>query len=130
MLSRQRIRQALARVTHEECVACAGTGRKRLLSGLALRVLREMQARVARSRGRGGLEVRAPLAVVEWIKKHRSTALRDLKQVCTGPVRLEADLRLAPDGWAMKGLAPDGSSVGTRPAGAVPPAGPAGSAKP
>ena len=114
MLSRQRIRQALSRVTHEECSVCAGTGRRRLLSGLALRVLREMQARVARSRGRGGLEVRAPVAVVEWIKKHRSTALRDLKQVCTGPVRLEADARLAPDGWAMKGLAPDGSALGAR----------------
>jgi Ribonuclease G/E len=131
MLSRQRIRQALSRVTHEDCNVCAGTGKRRLLSGLSLRVLREMQARVARSRGRGGLEVRAPLAVVEWIKKHRSTALRDLKQVCTGPVRLEADLRLAPDGWAMKGLAPDGSALGsTRTAGVAPPAGPSGGVKP
>jgi Ribonuclease G/E len=128
MLSRQRIRQALSRVTHEECAVCAGTGRRRLLSGLALRVLREMQARVARSRGRGGLEVRAPVAVVEWIKKHRSTALRDLKQVCTGPVRLEADVRLAPDGWAMKGLAPDGSALSSR-LPAVPPAQP-GAVKP
>jgi Ribonuclease G/E len=108
MLSRQRIRQALMRVTHEECSACTGTGRRRLLSGLSLRVLREMQARVSRSRGRGGLEVRAPVAIVEWLKKHRSTALRDLRQVCTGPVRLEADARLPGDGWAMKGLAPDG----------------------
>jgi hypothetical protein len=116
MLSRQRIRQALQRVTHEECSACAGTGRRRLVSGLSLRVLREVQARVARSRGRGGLEVRVPPPVAEWLKKHRSTALRDLRQVCTGPIRLEADARLASDGWAMRGLPPGGDA----PAGAGP----------
>jgi Ribonuclease G/E len=120
MLSRQRIRQALMRVTHEECAACAGAGRKRLLSGLALRVLREMQARVARSRGRGGIEVRAPGPVVDWLKKNRPNALRDLRQVCTGPVRLEPDGRLPADGWAMRGLAPDGPAPRTSPAGGAP----------
>ncbi|MFM8385373.1 MAG: ribonuclease E/G [Planctomycetia bacterium] len=124
MLSRQRIRQAVFRVTSEDCAACAGTGRRRLLSGQALRVLREIQARVARSRGRGGVEVRAPGAVVEWLNKHRPNALRDLRSVCTGPVRLEVDGKLPPDGWAMRGLAPDG------PVAARPGAAPKGPARP
>ena len=66
-----------------------------------------MQARVARSRGRGGLEVRAPAAVCAWIRKHRSGDLRAIKRACSGPITLEADDRLARDGWAMKGLAPE-----------------------
>ena len=106
VLSRQRIRQALSRVTHDVCVTCAGTGRRRQISGLGLRVLREMQARIARSRGRGGLEVRAPAEVVTWIRKNRSQALKQLTKSCSGPITLEADARLAVDGWAMKGLPP------------------------
>ncbi|MHC5011215.1 MAG: ribonuclease E/G, partial [Planctomycetota bacterium] len=65
VLSRQRIRQALSRVTHEECGSCGGTGRRRHAVGLGLRVLREMEARAARSRGRGGLEVRLPQPVLD-----------------------------------------------------------------
>ena len=109
-LSRQRIRQALTRVTHEACEPCGGTGRRRQVSGLGLRVVREMEARVARSRGRGGLEVRAPAEVIAWIKKNRNAALKQLKRDCTGPVKLESDDRLAADGWAMKGLPPAGGS--------------------
>ncbi|MFM8979118.1 MAG: ribonuclease E/G, partial [Planctomycetia bacterium] len=124
MLSRQRIRQAVVRVTFEECSTCSGTGRRRLLSGLSLRVLRELQARVSRSRGRGGIEVRAPAAVVEWLNKHRPNALRDLRAVCTGPLRLEVDGKLPADGWAMRGLAPDG------PVPARPPAGPRAPGRP
>jgi ribonuclease E len=115
ILSRQRIRQALTRVTHEECTACGGTGRRRLVSGLGLRVLREMQARLARSKGRVGLEVRAPQPVVDWIKKHRSGALRDLRQASAGAIRVEPDARLAADGWAMKGLPPEGAAPGSAP---------------
>ncbi len=111
VLSRQRIRQALNRVTHESCVDCAGTGRRRQVSGLGLRVLREMQARVARSRGRGGLEVRAPKEVISWIKKNRPAVLKELKRECSGPVTLEADSRLAVDGWAMKGAPPPGGTL-------------------
>ncbi len=108
VLSRQRIRQALSRLTHEACNTCGGTGHRRLLSGLGLRVLREMQARVARSRGRGGLEVRAPDEVIGWLKKHRGSAVKELRKACSGPINLEADTRLATDGWAMKGLPPSG----------------------
>ena len=106
VLSRQRIRQALTRITHEECNSCHGTGRLRHSVGLGLRVLREMQARVVRSRGRGGLEVRAPQGVVAWIKRSRGHVIRQLKRECSGPITLEADSRLAADGWAMKGLPP------------------------
>jgi Ribonuclease G/E len=88
------------------CASCGGTGHRRQLSGLGLRVLREMQARVARSRGRGGLEVRAPREVIEWIQQHRAQAVRQLRKTCSGPVTLAADARLAADGWAMKGLPP------------------------
>jgi Rne/Rng family ribonuclease len=115
MLSRQRIRPALSRVTHEECPACGGTGRRRNVAGLGLRVLREMQARVARSRGRGGLEVRVPEAVREWILRHRAHWLEDLQAACDGPVRLESERRLPPDGWAMKGLPPDPRVAAGRP---------------
>jgi ribonuclease E len=108
MLSRQRIRQALTRVTHEECPTCGGTGRRRHPAGLGLRVLREMEARVARSRGRGGLEVRVPSPVLEWLRRHRGPALDDLRKRCTGPVKLKSDNRLGLDGWAMKGLPPEG----------------------
>jgi Ribonuclease G/E len=110
ILSRQRIRQALSRLTHEACPACAGTGHRRLVSGLGMRVLREMQARVARSRGRGGLEVRAPQDVVAWIQKNRGSVIRQLRKACSGPVTLEADARLASDGWAMKGLPPSAAN--------------------
>nr|MDJ0523431.1 ribonuclease E/G [Planctomycetota bacterium] len=109
VLSRQRIRQALSRVTHDPCQDCGGTGYRRQISGLGLRVLREMRARVARSRGRGGLGVRAPQEVVTWIKKNRSGVLKQLKKACNGPIVLEADARLAVDGWAMKGLPPEGA---------------------
>ncbi len=106
ILSRQRIRQALTRITHDECVECHGTGRRRNIVGLGLRVLREMQARVARSRGRGGLEVRAPQSVVDWIRRHRPAVLKRIRKLCSGPVTLEGDSRLASDGWAMKGVPP------------------------
>lgn len=111
VLSRQRIRQALARVTHESCEACGGTGRRRSAAGTGLRVMREVQSRLARSRGRGGLEIRAPAEVVIWLKKNRSQELRQLARTCTGPLRLEMDERLARDGWAMKGLPPRGESA-------------------
>lgn len=109
ILSRQRIRQALTQVTHEECPACGGTGRRRHAAGLGLRVLREMQARVARTRGRGGLEIRVPKAIHDWLRRYRGRALRGVERSCTGPLRLEVDERLAGDGWAMKGLPPSGS---------------------
>jgi ribonuclease E len=106
LLSRQRIRPALSRVTHEECPTCAGTGRRRHPVGLGLRVLREMRARLARARGRGGLEVRVPRPVLDWLRRHRGHALKELERSATGPIRLEADDRLPADGWAMKGLPP------------------------
>ena len=65
-----------------------------------------MQARVARSRGRGGLEVRAPQSVVEWVNRNRGTLLKQLRKACSGPVSISADSRLAVDGWAMKGTPP------------------------
>ncbi|MCA9316367.1 MAG: ribonuclease E/G, partial [Planctomycetes bacterium] len=110
VLSRQRIRQALARATHEVCEACGGTGRRRSAGGTGLRIVREVQARIARSRGRGGLEIRAPADVVIWLKKHRSQDMRALARTCTGPLRLEVDDQLARDAWAMKGLPPRGEA--------------------
>lgn len=110
VLSRQRIRQALSRVTHEMCGECGGTGNRRTVSGLGLRILREMKARGARSRGRGGLEVRAPQEVIQWIRKHGAGAIKSLRKSCTGPITLQVDARLASDGWAMKGLPPSGST--------------------
>jgi Ribonuclease G/E len=110
VLSRQRIRQALSRVTHEMCALCGGTGHRRQVSGLGLRILREMKARIARSRGRGGLEVRAPQEVVGWMKKHVSLELKALRKTCTGPLNLLVDPRLASDGWAMKGTPPEGEA--------------------
>jgi ribonuclease E len=113
ILSRQRIRQALTRITHEECATCGGTGRHRHATGLGLRILREMQARIARSRGRGGLEVRAPQNVIDWIKRNRSGELRQLRKQCSGSITLKTDGRLASDGWAMKGLPPsEGGGAG------------------
>jgi ribonuclease E len=106
ILSRQRIRQALSRVTHEDCPTCGGTGRRRHPAGLGLRVLREMQARTARARGRGGLEVRVPEAVLQWLKRHRGAALQRIRKSLSGPVHIQGDERLPLDGWAMKGLPP------------------------
>ncbi len=106
ILSRQRVRQALSRVTHADCPECGGTGRRRHPAGLGLRVLREMQARAARAHGRGGLEVRVPRSVREWILRHRASLLREIEEGLTGPLELEGDERLAADGWAMKGLPP------------------------
>ncbi len=111
VLSRQRIRQALARATHDPCDACGGTGRRRSAGGTGLRIVREVQARIARSRGRGGLEIRAPADVVVWLKKHRAQEMHALARTCTGPLRLEVDDQLARDTWAMKGLPPRGETA-------------------
>ena len=116
ILSRQRIRQALTRITHEECGSCQGTGRIRHATGMGLRVLREIQARVARSRGRGGLEVRAPAGVIRWLEKHRAGTLTRLRKACTGPLTLEKDDRPRPGRLGHEGPAahPQGPGRGFR----------------
>jgi ribonuclease E len=103
-LTRQRIRPALASVTHVTCNACGGTGKRRHPMGIALRVLREVRSRVARSRGQGGLEVRAAPAVVEVLRKRKGAALSALERSLTGPLRLVPDPAISQGGWAMKGV--------------------------
>jgi len=105
-LTRQRIRPALASVTHVGCTACGGTGRRRHPMGLALRVLREIRARIARTRGQGGLEVRAAPPVVELLRKRKADALSDIERALAGPLRLLPDPTLGQAGWAMKGIPP------------------------
>ena len=55
-----------------------------------------------------GLEVRSPQEVLQWLRKNATPALKALRRSCTGPISLQADARLARDGWAMKGLPPIG----------------------
>jgi ribonuclease E len=103
-MTRQRLRPSLSSVTHAPCPACAGTGRRRLATGLALRVLRELRARAARARGRGGIEVRVPPAVADVLRTRKAEAWRAVESSFDGPVRLRADAALPSSGWAMKGL--------------------------
>ncbi len=119
-LTRQRIRPALFSVTHVACPTCAGAGRRRHPLGLALRVLREMRARAARSRGHGGMEVRLP-PIAELLRKKRSDALAALETWLTGPFRMVPDPSIPYGGWAIKGLPPRGTPG--RPDGSRPSAG-------
>lgn len=107
-LTRQRIRPALLSVTHVSCPACGGAGRRRAPLGLALRVLREMRARAARSRGHGGMEVRVPPAIADLLRKRRADALAALEAWLTGPFRLVPDATIPQGGWAIRGLPPRG----------------------
>ncbi|MBL9089261.1 MAG: ribonuclease E/G, partial [Planctomycetia bacterium] len=123
-LTRQRIRPALFSVTHVACPTCGGAGRRRHPLGLALRVLREMRARAARSRGHGGMEVRIPPPVAELLRKKRGDALSALETWLTGPFKLVPDPSIPYGGWAIKGLPPRGnaprSDGGARAAGGGP----------
>lgn len=110
-LTRQRIRPALLSVTHVSCPACGGAGRRRAPLGLALRVLREMRARAARSRGHGGMEVRVPPAIVDLLRKRRADALAALEAWLTGPFRLVPDATIPQGGWAIRGLPPRGPAL-------------------
>src|SRR5690606_18043809 len=83
-LTRQRIRPALSSVTHVACPTCNGLGKRRHPLGLALRVLREIQARVARSRGHGGMEVRVAPPVADTLKRRKGPALSLLEAALTG----------------------------------------------
>jgi len=139
-LTRQRIRPALSSVTHVACPTCAGLGKRRHPLGLALRVLREIQARVARSRGHGGMEVRVAPPVADVLKRRKGPALSLLEAALTGPLRLVADAQIPYGGWSIKGIplkpsAPGRGGAGGSPAtsgapadgsrgGAVPEAGP------
>jgi ribonuclease E len=118
-LTRQRIRPALLSVTHVECPTCGGAGRRRHPTGLALRVLREMRARAARSRGHGGMEVRVPPPIADMLRKRKADSLAALEAWLTGPFRLVPDASLPYGGWSIKGLPP--RPTATRPA--PPPAG-------
>jgi Ribonuclease G/E len=105
-LTRQRIRPALLSVTHVACPTCAGAGRRRHPVGLALRLLRELRARAARSRGHGGMEVRVPPPVAEVLRKRKSDSLAALEAWLTGPFRLIPDATIAYGSWSIKGLPP------------------------
>ncbi|HVG93149.1 MAG TPA: ribonuclease E/G, partial [Planctomycetota bacterium] len=122
-LTRQRIRPALLSVTHVECPTCGGAGRRRHPFGIALRVLRELRARAARSRGHGGLEVRVAPQIADLLRKRKGDSLAALEAWLTGPFRLTPDSTLPYGGWSIKGVPPRTTA---RPA----PAAPAGGAAP
>jgi ribonuclease E len=103
-MTRQRIRPALESVTHVPCSACGGTGRRRHAVGLSLRVLREMRARVARTRGQGGMEVRVEPAVADVLKGRKARAIRAVEAALTGPVRVVAEAQMAHGNWSIRGL--------------------------
>jgi ribonuclease E len=109
-MTRQRLRPPLSSVTHAPCPSCGGTGRRRIATGLALRVLREMRARAARSGGRGGIDVRVPPAVADVLRTRKGEALAALEASLSGPLRLRADATLPAGGWAMRGLPPSGEA--------------------
>jgi len=77
--------------------------------GLALRVLREVRARVARARGQGGLEARVAPAVAEILKKRMGAALSELESWMKGPLRLVPDASVPAGGWSIKGIPPRGA---------------------
>jgi ribonuclease E len=106
-MTRQRLRPSLSSLTHAPCPACGGTGRRRLATGIARRVLREALARAARARNRGGLDVRVAPAVYEVLRSRAADRLRALEDALTGPLRLRPDPSLPPGGFAIKGL-PEG----------------------
>jgi ribonuclease E len=103
-MTRQRLRPTLSSVTHAPCSTCGGTGRKRLATGLALRVLRELRARAARTQGRGGVDVRVPPAVADVLRTRKAPALQAVEQSFGGPVRVRADASLPAGGFVLKGL--------------------------
>jgi ribonuclease E len=111
-LTRQRIRPALASVTHVSCPACHGTGRRRHPVGLALRVLREIEARVARSRGSGGLEVRVTPSVADVLRRRKARSLERIERRMSGPLRVDGDPSVPYGAWSIRGIPPKGSPRG------------------
>jgi hypothetical protein len=128
-LTRQRIRPALSSVTHVACPTCGGLGKRRHPLGLALRVLREIQARVARSRGHGGMEVRVAPPVADVLKRRKSAALSLLEAALTGPLRLVPDSAIPYGGWSIKGI-PMKPAAGAPPGGSASSGGRGGAAGP
>ena len=114
-LTRQRIRPALASVTHVACPTCNGLGRRRHPLGLALRLLRELRARAARSRGHGGMEVRLPALVLDALRRKKGPALAELEAALSGPLRLQADVAIPYGSWSIKGIPIKGAAVSGRP---------------
>jgi ribonuclease E len=112
-LTRQRIRPALASVTHVTCPSCHGTGRRRHPVGVALRVLREVESRVARSRGSGGLEVRVTPAVADVLRRRKARSLERVERRMTGPLRVEGDPSIPYGAWSIKGIPPKASAART-----------------
>ena len=115
-LTRQRIRPALASVTHVACPTCNGLGRRRHPLGLALRLLRELRARAARSRGHGGMEVKLPALVLDALRRKKGPALAELEAALSGPLRLQADPAIPYGSWSIKGIPVKGAAVSGRPA--------------
>ena len=126
-LTRQRIRPALASVTHVACPTCNGLGRRRHPLGLALRLLRELRARAARSRGHGGMEVRLPALVLDALRRQKGPALADLEAALSGPLRLQADAAIPYGSWSIKGIPIKGAAVSGRPPEPVGPGAPTNS---
>jgi ribonuclease E len=110
-LTRQRIRPALASVTHVSCPACHGTGRRRHPVGLALRVLREIESRVARSRGSGGLEVRVTPSVADVLRRRKARSLDRVERRMTGPLRVDGDPSIPYGSWSIRGIPPKGAAA-------------------
>ncbi len=103
-LTRQRIRPALSSVTHVGCPSCGGTGRRRHPVGLALRILREVRSRAARSRGQGGIEARVPPAVADVLRTRKARSLKAVEARMTGPVRVVPDPSIPYGSWSLRGL--------------------------
>ncbi|MHC4934152.1 MAG: ribonuclease E/G, partial [Planctomycetota bacterium] len=85
------------------CARCGGTGSVIREDEVALRVFRELMARIA-SPGRTSLKVRLSPEVAETLRTSHQEALTALSEECGREILLEPDDSLPPGGWQLEAV--------------------------
>ena len=94
-ITRQRLRQAHRLVSHSPCPHCEGTGLVRDPRGLAVRALRDLSNRVARSANQlARLAIRLPVDVANILQNTKRRELLDLGDEHQMLIDVVADARL------------------------------------
>jgi hypothetical protein len=77
-------------------------------------VLREVESRVARARGSGGLEVRVTPSVADVLRRRKGRSLERIERRMSGPLRVDGDPQVPYGSWSIKGIPPKGAPARDR----------------